>query len=128
MRFTRRGFIAGLAVAGAAAVPAVLYARREPDYDDALEPGQRLTPDEAEVEAASASTARFADQLRGIWDLSLTGADRGVLGLPEHVELLLDVGHTGRAVRGYLGLPETLRSQHPAQYPLQPHPPPIPHT
>ncbi|WP_369335439.1 twin-arginine translocation signal domain-containing protein, partial [Pseudomonas sp.] len=53
MRFTRRGFIAGLAVAGAA-VPAVLYARRAPDYDDTLEAGQYLTPDEATVEAATA--------------------------------------------------------------------------
>lgn len=119
MRFTRRGFIAALAAASTAAVPAVLYARRTPDYDDVLEAGQRLTPDEAEVDAASATTARFADQLRGIWDLRFTGADRGLLGLPEHVELLLDIGHTGRAVRGYLGRGETLRSERPAEYRVQ---------
>lgn len=118
MRFTRRGFIAGLAVAGAA-VPAVLYARRAPDYDDTLEAGQYLTPDEATVEAATAPGARFADQLRGIWDVRLTGSEQGMLGLPAKVELLLDVGPTGRALRGYLGLPSTLRSNAPAEYRVQ---------
>jgi hypothetical protein len=110
--------MAGLVVTGAA-IPAVLYARHERDYDDGLEAGQRLTPDEATVDAASASAARFADQLRGIWDLRLTGVDHGILGLPANVELLLDVGPSGRAVRGYLGLPSTLRSEQPAEYRVQ---------
>jgi hypothetical protein len=110
--------MAGLVVTGAA-IPAVLYARRERDYDEVLQAGQRLTPDEATVDAASTSAARFADQLRGIWDVRLTGSDRDLLGLPANLELLLDVGPTGRAVRGYLGLPATLRSAGPAEYRVQ---------
>ncbi|QZX80770.1 pyoverdine maturation tyrosinase PvdP [Metapseudomonas otitidis] len=109
MRFSRRGFMGALAVAGAA-VPAVWYARREPDYDETLEPDQVETPGEATVDAADWGGVRLATQLRGIWDLRFDGLDGGLDGLPrEGVQMLLDIGPTGRALRGCIDQGAALR-------------------
>lgn len=76
MTISRRGFIAGLALTGAA-VPAAIYAHRELTREEAPE-----TPGEATVDLADAAGQQLADKLRGVWTLRFEGADAGLAGLP----------------------------------------------
>ncbi|WP_213625048.1 PvdJ/PvdD/PvdP-like protein [Pseudomonas sp. Pc102] len=116
MRFSRRGFMAGLAVVGAAA-PAVWYARQPVDHDDTLEPGQVETPGEASVEVAAGEGVRIADTLRGIWDMRFSGMDIGLDDLPlQGVEMLLDVGPGGRSLRGFIDMGARLRGRGEPRY------------
>ncbi|MHA7115542.1 pyoverdine maturation tyrosinase PvdP [Pseudomonas promysalinigenes] len=116
MRFSRRGFMVGLAVAGAAG-SAAWYARQPQDYDEPLGKDEVQTAGEATVEAASEPGMRIADKLRGIWDLRLSGADAGLEGLPlQGLQLLLDVGPTGRALRGFVDVAQQLRGNEQPRY------------
>ncbi len=105
MTISRRGFMATLAVTGAAA-PALYYAHRELTRD--LRPP---TPGEASVELPDAAGRRLADALRGVWDVRLLGADRELPGLPaDGLALFIDIAPRGRAVRGCLDHGERLRA------------------
>lgn len=111
MRFSRRGFLTGLAVTGAA-IPVAFYTQQELLRRDKREQEDReITPGEATLAPAVAAGNRLADHLRGVWDMQLLDA-HGLEGLPRTgCELLLDVGPTGRGIRGYLGRPQSLRGQ-----------------
>jgi hypothetical protein len=113
MKISRRGFLAGLTVAGAA-VPAAYYAHREltrPDFP--------VTPGEASFDVADARSRELADSLRGIWEFQLLGAEAGLDGLPVHgLQLLLDVAPRGRGVRGVLDTAENLRTDAMPRYQL----------
>jgi len=119
MRFSRRGFLAGLAVTGAA-IPVALYTqkellRRDVRRQETLE----ITPGEAKLEVALDPGVRLADHLRGIWDIEFLDG-QGPQSLPRRgSELLLDVGPTGRGLRGYLGRPERLRGEGPVEFAVQ---------
>lgn len=105
MSISRRGFIAGLALTGAA-VPAVYYAHRELTREPFP-----ITPDEATVDLADTAGQRLADKLRGVWRVRLEGKDSNLPGLPsEDLELFLDIAQRGRGLRGYLDTAERLRS------------------
>ncbi|NWE17261.1 pyoverdine maturation tyrosinase PvdP [Pseudomonas yamanorum] len=105
MTISRRGFIAGLAVTGAA-VPAAYYAHRHLTREE-----EPITPGEATVELADAPGQHLANQLRGIWDIRFDGTDAGLQGLPlEGLELFLDVAPRGRGLSGWLDTAEVLRS------------------
>ncbi|MFS1287977.1 twin-arginine translocation signal domain-containing protein [Pseudomonas sp. CMR5c] len=105
MTISRRGFMAGLALTGAA-VPAALYVHRELTREEEFP----ITPGEASVELADTSGQRLADQLRGIWSIRFEGADAGLEGLPSrNLELFIDVAQRGRGLRGYLDTAEGLR-------------------
>lgn len=78
MTISRRGLIAGLALAGAA-VPAVWYGHQKLTHD--LE-DDVVTPGEASVELADIAGQQLANQLRGIWDIHFSGVDGGLPGLP----------------------------------------------
>ncbi|WP_236454724.1 twin-arginine translocation signal domain-containing protein, partial [Pseudomonas syringae] len=94
MTISRRGFIAGLALTGAA-VPAAYYAHRE--LTRVEEP---VTPGEATAGPADITTQRLADKLRGVWTLRFEGRDAGLTGAPlEGLELFLDIAPRGRGVR-----------------------------
>ncbi|WDG77019.1 PvdJ/PvdD/PvdP-like protein [Pseudomonas chlororaphis] len=111
MTISRRGFIAGLALTGAA-VPAAIYAHRELTREEAPE-----TPGEATVDLADAAGQQLADKLRGVWTLRFEGADAGLAGLPrEGLELFLDVAQRGRGLRGYLDRAEALRGEAEPRY------------
>lgn len=104
MTISRRGFIAGLALTGAA-VPAAIYAHRELTREE-----EPQTPGEATVDLADVAGQQLADKLRGVWTLRFEGADAGLAGLPrEGLELFLDVAQRGRGLRGYLDTAEALR-------------------
>ena len=76
---------------------------------------QDITSGEAVPEPATNEGTLLANRLRGIWDIEFK--DSGLAGLPlRGAELVLDVGVTGRSIRGYIGLPETLRSADTPQY------------
>jgi len=86
MTISRRGFIAGLALTGAA-VPAAFYAHRELTREEEFP----ITPGEATVDLADTAGQHLANTLRGVWSLRLEGRDAGLKGLPLHgLELLLD--------------------------------------
>ncbi|MFC6339897.1 PvdJ/PvdD/PvdP-like protein [Pseudomonas sp. CCM 7891] len=105
MTISRRGFIAGLALTGAA-VPAAYYAHRQLTLPD-----EPITPGEATVELPDTAGQQMANTLRGVWDIRLEGRDAGLDGVPlEGLELLLDVAARGRGIRGYLDHAEVLRS------------------
>ncbi|MFK3791970.1 MULTISPECIES: pyoverdine maturation tyrosinase PvdP [Pseudomonas] len=105
MTISRRGFMAGLALTGAA-VPAALYVHRELTREEEFP----ITPGEAAVELADTAGQRLADQLRGIWSIRFEGADAGLEGLPSrNLELFIDVAQRGRGLRGYLDTAEGLR-------------------
>ncbi|MGN7740390.1 pyoverdine maturation tyrosinase PvdP [Pseudomonas sp. 22526] len=111
MTISRRGFIAGLALTGAA-VPAAIYAHRELTREEAPE-----TPGEATVDLADTAGQQLADKLRGVWTLRFEGADAGLAGLPrEGLELFLDVAQRGRGLRGYLDRGEALRGEAEPRY------------
>lgn len=115
MSISRRGFIAGLALTGAA-VPAAYYAHRE-----LTRYPFPITPEEATVEPADTAGQRLADKLRGVWSVRFEGPHLSSLtrlpGLPdEGLELFLDIAHRGRGVRGYLDTAERLRSDEKPRY------------
>ncbi|UMZ10055.1 twin-arginine translocation signal domain-containing protein [Pseudomonas sp. MPFS] len=109
MRFSRRGFLTGLAVTGAA-IPVAIYTQKELLRQDVRrKEEQEITPGEAKLEVAQDPGIRLADHLRGIWDIEFLDAD-GPHALPRRgCELLLDAGPAGRGLRGFLGRPESLR-------------------
>jgi hypothetical protein len=113
MKISRRGFIAGLAVTGAA-VPAVIYAHRE-----LTRPEFPITPGEASFDVPDAAGRHLADTLRGVWDLRLEGADAGLDGLSsEGLEMFLDIAPRGRGVRGVLDTGANLRTEAEPRYQL----------
>ncbi|MFL9847872.1 hypothetical protein SAMN04489802_2050 [Pseudomonas chlororaphis] len=111
MTISRRGFIAGLALTGAA-VPAAIYAHRELTREE-----EPQTPGEATVDLADTAGQQLADKLRGVWTLRFEGADAGLAGLPrEGLELFLDIAQRGRGLRGYLDRAEALRGEAEPRY------------
>ncbi|WP_124351837.1 PvdJ/PvdD/PvdP-like protein [Pseudomonas chlororaphis] len=111
MTISRRGFIAGLALTGAA-VPAAIYAHRELTREEEPE-----TPGEATVDLADTAGQQLADKLRGVWTLRFEGADGGLAGLPrEGLELFLDIAQRGRGLRGCLDRAEALRGEGEPRY------------
>ncbi|MFK0311179.1 twin-arginine translocation signal domain-containing protein [Pseudomonas sp. NPDC090233] len=112
MTISRRGFMAGVALAGAA-LPAAYYAHAELTK----EPEPPETPGEASVELADTVGQRLANRLRGIWSLRLEGADAGLPGLGQQgLELFIDIAARGRGVRGCLDTPERLRGEQLPRY------------
>ena len=112
MTISRRGFIAGLALTGAA-VPAAFYAHRELTREEEFP----ITPGEATVDLADTQGQHLANTLRGVWSLRLEGRDAGLAGLPLHgLELLLDIAPRGRGLRGYLDTAEQLRAEGEPRY------------
>ncbi|WP_426101002.1 twin-arginine translocation signal domain-containing protein [Pseudomonas sp. PSPC3-3] len=111
MTISRRGFIAGLALTGAA-VPAALNAHREWTRE-----AFPITPGEATVDLADTAGQHLANTLRGVWNLRLEGRDAGLKGLPtQGLALLLDVAPRGRGLRGYLDTTEHLRADGEPRY------------
>lgn len=111
MTISRRWFIAGLAITGAAA-PAAFYGHRELTRVD-----EPITPGEATVELADTAGQQLADQLRGLWSISFSGADGGLEGVPqEGLEVWLDIAPRGRGVRGYLDSAAVLNSTQTPRY------------
>ncbi|MGL5997723.1 MAG: PvdJ/PvdD/PvdP-like protein [Pseudomonas proteolytica] len=111
MTISRRGFIAGLALTGAA-VPAAFYAHRELTREEFP-----ITPEEATVDLADTAGQQLANSLRGIWSLRLEGRDAGLHGLPlDDLELFVDIAPRGRGVRGYLDTAGHLRGQGEPRY------------
>ncbi|NVZ26524.1 PvdJ/PvdD/PvdP-like protein [Pseudomonas gingeri] len=105
MTISRRGFIAGLALTGAA-IPAAYYAHRELTRED-----DPITPGEATVDLPDTAGQRLANQLRGVWNLRFEGRDGGLDGLPlKGLELFVDIAPRGRGVRGFIDTAEALRS------------------
>lgn len=117
MRFSRRGFLTGLAVTGAA-IPVALYTRKELQRQDVRRQEElEITPGEAKLEVALDPGVRLADHLRGIWDIEFLDAQAP---LPRRgCELVLDVGPTGRGLRGFLGHPQSLRGDGPVEFRVQ---------
>ncbi|MBV6289680.1 PvdJ/PvdD/PvdP-like protein [Pseudomonas aegrilactucae] len=113
MTISRRGFVAGLALTGAA-VPAALYAHRE-----LTRPEFPITPGEAKVELADTAGRQLADQLRGVWNLRLHGREAGLRGVPaDGLEVFIDIAPRGRAVRGYIDTAQALRAAPAPRYSL----------
>ncbi len=111
MTISRRGFIAGLALTGAA-VPAAFYAHRELTRE-----AFPVTPGEATVDLADTDGQHLANTLRGVWSLRLEGRDAGLKGLPlQGLALLLDIAPRGRGLRGYLDTAEHLRAEGEPRY------------
>ncbi|OLF52996.1 twin-arginine translocation signal domain-containing protein [Pseudomonas chlororaphis] len=117
MRFSRRGFLTGLAVTGAA-IPVALYTQKALQRQDVRRQEElEVTPGEAKLEVALDPGVRLADHLRGIWDIEFLGAGAP---LPRRgCELLLDAGPTGRGLRGCLGRPQSLRGDGPVEFLVQ---------
>ncbi|WP_409314170.1 PvdJ/PvdD/PvdP-like protein [Pseudomonas putida] len=114
MTISRRWFVAGVALMGAA-VPAAYYGHRQFSRND----DEPETPGEASVELADVAAQRLANRLRGIWSLRLQGQDAGLPGLPnEGLELFIDIAARGRGVRGCLDTPQRLRSPEGPRYHL----------
>jgi len=112
MTISRRGFIAGLALTGAA-VPAAFYAHRELTREEEFP----ITPGEATVDLADTAGQHLANTLRGVWDLRLEGRDAGLKGLPlQDLQLLLDIAPRGRGLRGYLDTAAHLRAEGEPRY------------
>lgn len=113
MTISRRWFMAGLALTGAA-VPAVLYGHRELN-----KPDPSITPGEASFDVADGAVQRLADSLRGVWDVRFEGRDGGVEGLPrDDLAMFLDIGHKGRGLCGFLDTPERLQADELPRYRL----------
>jgi len=88
MTISRRWFMAGLALTGAA-VPAVYYGHRE-----LTRPDPTITPGEASFDVADIAGQRRANTLRGIWTIRFSGHDAGLDGLPDDsLEVFLDIAH-----------------------------------
>ncbi|MBO0366478.1 PvdJ/PvdD/PvdP-like protein [Pseudomonas shirazensis] len=113
MTISRRGFIAGLALAGATGT-AAYYAHRELTHDPA---DDIVTPGEATVEPADFTGQVLAEQMRGVWDLRFEGVDGGLEGLPlTGVQAFIDVATKGRGLRGFVDTGEQLRADGVAAY------------
>ncbi|MFB4393667.1 MULTISPECIES: twin-arginine translocation signal domain-containing protein [unclassified Pseudomonas] len=113
MSISRRGFIAGLAVAGAAGT-AAYYTHKELTHDPE---DDVVTPGEASVELADYAGQVLADNLRGVWDIRFEGKDAGLEGLPlEGVEVFFDIATKGRGLRGFVDTGERLREAGPVAY------------
>ncbi|PTT91851.1 PvdJ/PvdD/PvdP-like protein, partial [Pseudomonas sp. HMWF005] len=111
MTISRRWFMAGMALTGAA-LPAAFYAHRELTREEFP-----VTPGEATVDLADTAGQQLADSLRGVWDIRFTGSAAGLDGLPgEGLELFLDIAQRGRGLRGYLDTGANLRADAPARY------------
>jgi len=111
MTISRRWFMAGLALTGAA-VPAAFYGHRE-----WTKPDPTITPGEASFDVADIAGQRLANSLRGVWQIRFDGHDAGLDGLPrDGLEVLLDVAHKGRGVSGFLDTAERLRSEQTPRY------------
>lgn len=101
MKFSRRGLLAGTAavaaVAGGVGLPLVGYQRYRAAEEAAL-------VEEPSIDPPTLEQNLLAGRLVGIWDFRLLD---GLESFPdfagEDLELLLDVGPGGRAVRGHLG-------------------------
>ena len=105
MTISRRWFMAGLALTGAA-VPAAYYGHRE-----WTRPDPTITPGEATFDVADVAGQHLANTLRGVWQIRFEGHDAGIEGLPrDGLELFLDIGHKGRGLTGYLDTAERLRA------------------
>ncbi|WP_350023007.1 pyoverdine maturation tyrosinase PvdP [Pseudomonas protegens] len=119
MRFSRRGFLTGLAITGAA-IPVAYYTQKELLRQDVRrKEEQEITPGEAKLEVALDPGVRLADHLRGIWDIEFLDAN-GPQSLPRKgCELLLDAGPTGRGLRGLLGRAQSLRGDGPVEFMVQ---------
>lgn len=120
MKWSRRHFLLGVSAVAAtagAAIPIAHFLKQPSESEPAPEPEEGVTPGEAVVEPATDENAMLANRLRGIWDITFTGADAELPGLPkEGAELVLDVGPTGRSLRGYIGLPGSLRGEGVPEY------------
>jgi hypothetical protein len=113
MTISRRWFMAGLALTGAA-VPAAYYGHRE-----WTKPDPTITPGEATVDLADTAGQQLANSLRGIWDIHFEGSQAGLDGLPQHgLELFLDIAQRGRGLRGCLDTAQQLRSAAEPRYRL----------
>ncbi len=111
MTISRRWFMAGMALTGAA-LPAAFYAHRELTREEFP-----ITPGEATVDLADTAGQQLADNLRGVWDIRFSGSAAGLDGLPrDGLELFLDIAHRGRGLRGFLDTGASLRSEAPARY------------
>jgi hypothetical protein len=111
MKISRRWFMAGLALTGAA-VPAAYFGHRE-----WTKPDPTITPGEASFDVADVAGQRLADALRGVWQIRFEGHDAGIAGLPgEGLEVFLDVAQKGRGVIGFLDTAERLRSSQAPRY------------
>ncbi|VVN38986.1 hypothetical protein PS645_05283 [Pseudomonas fluorescens] len=113
MTISRRWFMAGLALTGAA-VPAAYYGHRE-----WTRPDPTITPGEATVDLANTAGQQLASSLRGIWEIRFEGADAGLEGLPlQGLELFLDIAQRGRGLRGCLDTAQQLRGDGEPRYRL----------
>ena len=111
MTISRRWFMAGLALTGAA-VPAAFYGHRE-----WTRPDPTITPGEASFDVADVAGQRLADSLRGVWTIRFDGRDAGLDGVPrDGLEVFIDIGHKGRGVSGFLDTAERLRSSEVPSY------------
>lgn len=111
MTISRRWFMAGLALTGAA-VPAAYYGHRE-----WTKPDPTITPGEATVDLADTAGQQLADSLRGIWDIRFEGSQAGLDGLPQSgLELFLDIAQRGRGLRGCLDTAQQLRGEADPRY------------
>ncbi|MBB3104796.1 twin-arginine translocation signal domain-containing protein [Azomonas macrocytogenes] len=100
MKFSRRGFVTGLAIAGVAGIPAGLYVRQQ-----VLEAEEKeLASDEPSVSPPPLNDSLLAGRLIGIWDFRLLEGAADFPEIPnERAELLLDIGPGGRSLTGRLG-------------------------
>ncbi|MGH8422834.1 MAG: PvdJ/PvdD/PvdP-like protein, partial [Pseudomonas fluorescens] len=111
MTISRRWFMAGLALTGAA-VPAAFYGHRE-----WTKPDPTITPGEASFDVADVAGQHLANTLRGVWQVRFEGHDAGIEGLPrDGLEVFLDIGHKGRGLSGFLDTAERLRSSEVPRY------------
>jgi hypothetical protein len=111
MTISRRWFMAGLALTGAA-VPAAFYGHRE-----WTKPDPTITPGEASFDVADVAGQQLANTLRGVWQIRFEGRDAGIEGLPrDWLEVFLDVGHKGRGLIGFLDTAQRLRSSDEPRY------------
>ncbi|POA18227.1 PvdJ/PvdD/PvdP-like protein [Pseudomonas sp. FW300-N1A1] len=111
MTISRRWFMAGLALTGAA-VPAVFYGHRK-----LTRPDPTITPGEASFDVADVAAQRLADSLRGVWDIRFDGADAGLQGLPrDGLTVFFDIGHKGRGLVGFLDTEQRLLADDDPRY------------
>ncbi|MFJ4247029.1 hypothetical protein SAMN04488483_2036 [Pseudomonas helmanticensis] len=111
MKISRRWFMAGLALTGAA-VPAAIYGHRE-----WTRPDPTITPGEATVDLADTAGQQLANALRGVWSIRFEGAQIGLDDLPlQGLELFLDIAQRGRGLRGYVDTAQNLRGDAEPRY------------
>ncbi|WP_156684170.1 pyoverdine maturation tyrosinase PvdP [Pseudomonas sp. Leaf127] len=101
MKCSRRGLLAGAAAvaatAGGIGLPVLGYQRYQAAEEAALVEEPTIVP-------PTLGQSLLAGRLVGIWDFRLLDGQQGFAELAgEGLELLLDVGPSGRALRGHLG-------------------------